>query len=91
MAASSSSPTTATQYTRRIIDVADTRWCIAIDIGTRYQLCSGLVDFVIARNQANNIKFAALQSEVGRAMLKEVGAEHYADTLNTMILIDPGM
>ena len=48
--------------------------------------CNGWVDFVIRRDPNGAIRFAALQSPEGAAVLKEVGLP--SDYLDTVVLIE---
>ncbi|MDX1578795.1 MAG: thiol-disulfide oxidoreductase DCC family protein [Gemmatimonadota bacterium] len=41
----------------------------------RCNLCSGTVNFVLPRDPEGRIRFASLQSEVGRELLEEAGVE----------------
>ncbi|WP_049985914.1 thiol-disulfide oxidoreductase DCC family protein [Halobellus rufus] len=49
-------------------------------------LCNGVVSFLIPRDPEGQLRFASLQSEVGRALL----ARHHlpADDLETVVLVD---
>jgi predicted DCC family thiol-disulfide oxidoreductase YuxK len=49
-------------------------------------LCHGTVRFVLERDRAARIRFAPLQSEVGRALLVRHGLD--ADTLDTVVFLD---
>jgi predicted DCC family thiol-disulfide oxidoreductase YuxK len=49
-------------------------------------LCNGSVDFVIRRDAAAVFRFASLQSEAGRALLRKHGLPD--DDLDTMVLVD---
>ena len=49
-------------------------------------LCNGWVNFVLARDARARYKFAALQGEVGRAMMTQVGRD--PDDLSTLVLIE---
>ncbi|WP_310831765.1 thiol-disulfide oxidoreductase DCC family protein [Paenibacillus pedocola] len=51
-------------------------------------LCQGLVRFIIPRDPGGRIRFAALQSEVGRELLITAGLE--TDRLNTVVLFENG-
>ena len=51
-------------------------------------LCNGWVDFVIRRDPNGAIRFAALQSPEGAAVLKRVGLP--SDYLDTLVLIEDG-
>lgn len=51
-------------------------------------LCNGLVQFIIKRDHADQFRFAAQQTELGRRLLQEGGLE--ADHLTTFVLIDRG-
>lgn len=51
-------------------------------------LCQGLVRFIIPRDPGGILKFAALQSEVGRELLIAAGLE--TDRLNTVVLFENG-
>lgn len=45
-------------------------------------LCSSSVQFVLKHNKSGNIRFASLQSETGKQLLKEHGLSHqYIDSL----------
>lgn len=48
-------------------------------------LCNGAVDFVIRRDANHHFRYASLQSEIGRSMLKEHGKN--PDILDTIILV----
>lgn len=52
-------------------------------------LCSGFVQFVIARDSGQHFRFASLQSEVGRALLAERGLNP-AITPETVVLLEGG-
>ncbi len=51
-------------------------------------LCNGAVRFIIARDREGVFRFAALQSEVGRALANECGLDR--DKLDTVALVDEG-
>ena len=51
-------------------------------------LCNGFVQFVIAHDAAGRFKFAALQSEAGQQLLKNLPAA--AQNLDTVVLIENG-
>jgi predicted DCC family thiol-disulfide oxidoreductase YuxK len=51
-------------------------------------LCNGAVLFIIKRDKARKIKFASLQSELGRAQLLQNGLD--PDALHSMIVIENG-
>ena len=48
-------------------------------------LCNGAVDFVIRRDANHHFRYASLQSEIGRSMMKEHGKN--PDVLDTIILV----
>jgi predicted DCC family thiol-disulfide oxidoreductase YuxK len=50
--------------------------------------CNGAVNFVIKHDRDQRFRFASLQSEAGRALLREHGLA--ALPLSTMVLIDRG-
>jgi predicted DCC family thiol-disulfide oxidoreductase YuxK len=50
--------------------------------------CNGAVNFVIEHDPAGRFRFASLQSEVGRALLRELGLGDMP--VSTMVLIDSG-
>ena len=49
-------------------------------------LCNGWVDFVIRRDPAGTIRFAALQSDAGRQTLQQKGFS--VDYLESLLLVD---
>ena len=49
-------------------------------------LCHGAVRFLLERDPAARLRFASLQSDVGRALLVKYGFD--ADTLDTIVLVD---
>lgn len=49
-------------------------------------LCNGWVDFVIRRDPTGRIRFAALQSDPGREILRQTGFS--VDYLESLLLID---
>lgn len=49
-------------------------------------LCHGAVRFLLERDPAARLRFASLQSGVGRALLAEHGID--ADALDTIVLVD---
>jgi predicted DCC family thiol-disulfide oxidoreductase YuxK len=51
-------------------------------------LCSGFVQFVIARDKQARFRFAAVQSAVGRAILAELGLP--LDDWDSNVLLDNG-
>ena len=52
-------------------------------------LCNGLVRFLLARDRRDRFRFAALQSELGRRLVRERGGD--PDRLSTLYLIErPG-
>lgn len=51
-------------------------------------LCSASVNFVIKRDPAGYFRFAALQSDTGKALLHEYRLEE--STINSMVLIQNG-
>jgi len=51
-------------------------------------LCSGVVQWVIAHDPAARFRFASLQSEAGRALLAQHGLP--LDALDTVVLLDGG-
>lgn len=52
------------------------------------RLCSGVVDFVIRRDPRRRFRFAPLQGETARRLLREHG--RMADGLDTLVLIEDG-
>ncbi|WP_266368813.1 thiol-disulfide oxidoreductase DCC family protein [Tellurirhabdus rosea] len=51
-------------------------------------LCNGAVNFIIDRDPAGHFRFAALQSEAGKALLRK---HHFPDThLDSLILVTDG-
>jgi predicted DCC family thiol-disulfide oxidoreductase YuxK len=51
-------------------------------------LCNGAVRFIVRRDPAGRFRFAPLQSEAGRAALREAGAP--AGELESIVLIEAG-
>ncbi|WP_417888011.1 thiol-disulfide oxidoreductase DCC family protein [Zunongwangia sp.] len=51
-------------------------------------LCDNTVQFIIKRDKKDLFRFASLQSDVGKSLLKERGIN--PNLLNTIILIIPG-
>ena len=51
-------------------------------------LCNGAVQFVIKNDKKQEFRFAALQSEAGKALLQEYGLP--ADALDTFVVIKNG-
>ena len=51
-------------------------------------LCNGFVQFVIRNDQKSYFKFAALQSEAGRAVLEDIHLTNYA--FDTVVLVENG-
>ena len=49
-------------------------------------LCNGLVQFIIRRDAKGKFKFASLQSEVGRSLLKQFNID--PDLLHSIVVID---
>lgn len=49
-------------------------------------LCHGAVRFLLERDPAARLRFASLQSDVGRALLAERGLD--ADALDTIVYVD---
>ncbi len=51
-------------------------------------LCSGAVQFLLARDRAGKLRFASLQSDAGRALLEWAGlpTEHY----DTIVFVEGG-
>jgi len=49
-------------------------------------LCNGLVQFIIRRYPKAKFKFASLQSEVGRSLLKKFNID--SDLLHSIVVID---
>jgi len=49
-------------------------------------LCNGLVQFIIRRDPKARFKFASLQSEVGRSLLKQFNVD--PDLLHSIVVID---
>lgn len=52
-------------------------------------LCNGLVQFVIPRDPEGKIRFATLQSDLGRKVRAKAGLS--TDNLDTFVLVDDGM
>ena len=52
-------------------------------------LCNGLVQFIIRRDAKGKFKFASLQSEVGRSLLKQFNID--PDLLHSIVVIDNGV
>lgn len=50
-------------------------------------LCNRAVQWLLRADQAGKLKFAALQSDAGRALLAETGAP---DDMSTMVFVDQG-
>jgi predicted DCC family thiol-disulfide oxidoreductase YuxK len=50
--------------------------------------CNGAVKFVLLRDKKNAIKFAALQSEIGQALLKQHGIS--ADRFDSFVFLEQG-
>ena len=51
-------------------------------------LCNGFVQFIIERDEDQYFKFASLQSEVAKEILKPFGLDN--QTLSTVILVENG-
>lgn len=51
-------------------------------------LCDGTVHFLVRRDPGRRLRFAALQSEAGRALLARHGLP--PDDLDTMVLVEDG-
>ncbi|ANE48806.1 hypothetical protein SY83_08775 [Paenibacillus swuensis] len=51
-------------------------------------LCAGMTKFVVSRDLGDRFRFAALQSEVGRSMLKQVGGS--PGRMDTFVYIREG-
>lgn len=51
-------------------------------------LCSGSVQFVLKRNRKGNVRFASLQSDFGKEILKKSNLPH--TYLNSLVLIENG-
>lgn len=49
-------------------------------------LCNGAVDFIIRHDRRGDLRFASLQSDVGRDTM--IRAERDIETMDTMILVD---
>lgn len=49
-------------------------------------LCNGLVNFLIARDPEGHLRFASLQSEAGRALVRAAGRD--PDDLDTMLFVE---
>ena len=49
-------------------------------------LCNGAVQFIVRHDPHGHFKFAALQSETGREMLRRFGQP--LDVINTIVLVD---
>ena len=52
-------------------------------------LCNGLVQFIIRRDPKGKFKFASLQSDVGRSLLKQFNID--PDLLHSIVVIDNGV
>ena len=52
-------------------------------------LCNGLVQFIIRRDPKGKFKFASLQSNVGRSLLKQFNID--PDLLHSIVVIDNGV
>jgi len=50
-------------------------------------LCHGAVRFIIARDPAKRFRFASLQSDFGRSIVRERGLP---DDVTTVVLVEPG-
>jgi predicted DCC family thiol-disulfide oxidoreductase YuxK len=53
-------------------------------------LCSGAVRFIVERDPEGIFRFASLQSQAGRQLLRDYGVEPHAGDPDTVILIDHG-
>ncbi len=51
-------------------------------------LCNGTVQFLLRRDRGRRLRFAALQSATGRALLRQHGMA--TDTLETVVVIENG-
>jgi predicted DCC family thiol-disulfide oxidoreductase YuxK len=51
-------------------------------------LCSGVVAFTLRRNQKGHLRYAALQSESGRNILRECGLD--SDRIDSFVLVENG-
>ncbi|WP_372632857.1 thiol-disulfide oxidoreductase DCC family protein [Cohnella sp.] len=61
---------------------------IVLLIDGHCNMCHGLAKFVIRRDKRAIFRFASLQSELGRRLLKEGGMRE--DTLETFVMVDNG-
>ncbi len=52
-------------------------------------LCNGLVQFIIRRDPKGKFKFASLQSDVGRSLLKQFNID--PDLLHSIVVVDNDM
>lgn len=52
-------------------------------------LCNSAVNFVIKRDKATHLKFAALQSDAGQQLLQRYRLPH--DVFNSFVLIEDGL
>lgn len=52
-------------------------------------LCNGFVQFILKRDQAGVFRFASLQSDFGKDLLREHGLE--VEQLSTVVLIEDGI
>lgn len=50
--------------------------------------CNSSVQFILKHDRAGRFRFAALQSEVGQAMLRELGMR--TDEFDTVVLVEDG-
>ena len=44
-------------------------------------LCNSSVDFIVRHERSNTLKFASLQSEVGKRIVRESGLEEVPDSI----------
>ena len=51
-------------------------------------LCNGLVQFLLRRDRRRRLRFTALQSDAGRALLEEYGMS--TETLETIVVLEGG-
>ena len=44
-------------------------------------LCNGSVDLIVRNENGNALKFASLQSDLGKKVMKKSGSEHLPDSI----------
>ncbi|WP_224490451.1 thiol-disulfide oxidoreductase DCC family protein [Robertkochia flava] len=52
-------------------------------------LCNGAINFVIKRDHQDRFRYASLQSEIGKALLKERKID--TNEIDSIVLIEPGV